>query len=385
MTSTPLVRAAMGRAPWMTGWLADLVGCESPSSEPDALAQCAQLLGEIGAEVFGRPARMIALNDHPCVLWRGTAPSQVLILGHFDTVWPLGTLVEWPYTVNDGIASGPGVFDMKAGIVQAMAAVGLLDDNDGVTLLLTSDEEIGSAASRELIETEARHAAAVLVCEPSADGGAVKIARKGIGSYRLDIRGRAAHAGLEPHLGINAGVEMAHQVLALAGLADPAQETTVTPTVLAAATTANTVPEHATAVVDTRAWTTAELERVGREIRQLMPRLPGATVEVSGGINRHPLEESAATALLALTQDAAADIGLAPPEGVRSAGGSDGNLTAALGVPTLDGLGAVGGHPHARSEHADVRAMPARAALLAALITRIRGNPGVLARGRQGT
>ena len=385
MTGTHLIRAAVERAPWMSDRLAYLVGCESPSSEPGALARCAQLLDEIGTEVFGRPAEMITLNDHPCVLWRGAGPSQVLVLGHFDTVWPLGTLAEWPYTVENGIASGPGVFDMKAGIVQALAAASLLDDHGGVTMLLTSDEEIGSAASRDLIEREARHAAAVLVCEPSADGGAVKIARKGVGSYRLDIHGRAAHAGLEPHLGINAGLELAHQVLALTGLADPAQGTTVTPTVLAATTTANTVPEHATAVVDVRAWTTAELERVGREIRQLTPHLPGAVVEVSGHINRYPLEESAATELLALAQDAAADIGLAPPQGVRSGGGSDGNLTAALGVPTLDGLGAVGGHPHARSEHTDVQAMPARAALLAALITRIRKNSGMLARGRRST
>jgi glutamate carboxypeptidase len=379
MTSTSLTDTAAAQAPWMNERLAALVTCESPSADTGALARCASLLSDIGAEVFGHPAEQLRPGGLPCLLWPGTARCQVLLLGHFDTVWPMGTLAGWPYTVTDGIASGPGVFDMKAGIIQALAAVRLLTDPSGVTVLLTSDEETGSAASRQLIEDQARHAAAVLVCEPSADGGAVKIARKGIGSYRLEISGRAAHAGLEPHLGINAGIEMAHQVLALAAVADPAQETTVTPTALAAPTTANTVPEHATAVVDVRAWTTTELERADRAIRRLTPHLPGAVVEVSGGINRYPLEEPAATGLLTLAQEAAAGIGLDPLRGVRSGGGSDGNLTAALGIPTLDGLGAVGGHPHARNEHADIRAMPERSALLAALITRIREDPSRLA------
>jgi glutamate carboxypeptidase len=378
MNSTPAMAAAAGRASWMNERLAALVSCESPSGEPGALARCASLLDDMGAEVFGRPARQLAPGGCPCLLWRGTSACQVLVLGHFDTVWPLGTLAGWPYTVSGGIASGPGVFDMKAGIIQALAAVSLLDTPDGVTLLLTGDEETGSAASRDLIEDQARQVAAVLVCEPSADGGAVKIARKGVGSYRLEITGRAAHAGLEPHLGINAGIEMAHQVLALAGLADPAQETTVTPTALAAETTANTVPERATAAVDVRAWTRAGLERADRQIRQLTPHLPGVALQVSGGINRYPLEAPAATGLLKLAQEAAAAIGVTPPQGVRSGGGSDGNLTAALGIPTLDGLGAVGGHPHARSEHADVAAMPQRAALLAALITRIHDDPAAL-------
>jgi glutamate carboxypeptidase len=384
MTSTSLTDAAAGRAQWMHERLADLVTCESPSADRGALAACASLLNDIGAEVFGHPAQQLNLDGKPCLLWPGTARCQVLVLGHFDTVWPMGTLAGWPYTVTDGIASGPGVFDMKAGIIQALAAVSLLTDPSGVTVLLTSDEETGSAASRELIEDQARHAAAVLVCEPSADGGAVKIARKGIGSYRLEISGRAAHAGLEPHLGINAGIEMAHQVLALAAIADPAQETTVTPTALAAPTTANTVPEHATAVVDMRAWTRTDLERADEAIRRLTPHLPGAVVEVNGGINRYPLEEPTATGLLSLAQEAAAGIGLDQLQGVRSGGGSDGNLTAALGIPTLDGLGAVGGHPHARNEHTDIRAMPQRAALLAALITRIRDDPGRLAHWRPG-
>ena len=380
MSAEQLRAAAAARASWMRECLAELVSCESPSAETTALARCAALLDDIGTEAFGRPAERMSAGGRPHLLWPSVAPRPVLILGHFDTVWPLGTLAGWPYTVTDGIASGPGVFDMKAGIIQALAAIMLLDHQDldhkdSVSLLLTSDEEVGSPSSRILIEDQARGAAAVLVCEPSADGGALKIARKGVGGYQVSVGGRAAHAGLEPQRGVNASIELAHQVLALGGLADPDAETTVTPTMLAAGTTMNTVPEAAILTVDVRAWSAAELERVDRDIRRPAPRLAGATVTVTGGINRYPLEPDAALGLYGLARAAAADIGIEPPEGVRSGGGSDGNLTAAIGVPTLDGLGAVGGRPHARDEHTDVRLMPDRAALIAALIGRIRQAP----------
>ncbi len=355
--------------------LAELVSCESPSAETTALSRCAALLDDMGTEAFGRPAERLTAGGRPHLLWPAAAPRPALILGHFDTVWPLGTLGDWPFTVTDGIASGPGVFDMKAGIVQALAAIMLLDHKDSVSLLLTSDEEVGSPSSRTLIEDQARGAAAVLVCEPSADGGAVKIARKGVGGYQVSVGGRAAHAGLEPQLGVNAGIELAHQVLALAGIADPDAGTTVTPTTLVAGTTMNTVPEAASLAVDVRAWTAAELERVDQGIRRAAPHVAGAAVTVTGGINRYPLEADAARELYELARRAAGDIGIEPPAGVRSGGGSDGNLTAAIGVPTLDGLGAVGGRPHARDEHTDVRLMPDRAALLAALIGRIRQVP----------
>jgi len=371
MRAEQLRAAAAARASWMRECLAELVNCESPSAETTALARCAALLDDMGTEAFGRPARRLAVDGRTHLLWPAAAPRPVLILGHFDTVWPLGTLADWPYAVIDGIASGPGVFDMKTGIVQALAAIILLDHKDAVSLLLTSDEEVGSPSSRNLIEDQARRAGAVLVCEPTADGGAVKIARKGVSGYQISIGGRAAHAGLEPENGVNAGIELAHQVLALAGLADAGAETTVTPTMLTAGTTMNTVPELGRGTVDVRAWTASELERVDRQIRLLAPSLPDAAVTVTGGINRYPLDAEAALGLFELARAAAADIGIEPPEGVRSGGGSDGNLTAALGVPTLDGLGAVGGGPHARTEHADIRLMPDRAAFLAALIGRI--------------
>lgn len=355
--------------------LAELVACESPSADTAALARCAALLGDMGQAAFGRAPERVTAGGRQHLLWPAAAPRPVLILGHFDTVWPLGTLADWPYTVTDGIASGPGVFDMKAGIIQALGAVSLLDRTDAVSLLLTSDEEVGSLSSRALIEDQAGAAAAVLVCEPSADGGAVKIARKGVSGYQVAVRGRAAHAGLEPEAGLNAGLELSHQVLGLASLADAGEGTTVTPTVLTAGTTSNTVPETASGWVDVRAWTRAELERVDAGLRRLSARLPGAVVTVTGNINRYPLEAGASASLFELIQAAASDIGIQALAAVRSGGGSDGNLTAALGVPTLDGLGAVGGGPHARTEHADVRLMPDRAALLAALISRIQQAP----------
>ncbi|MEV4199369.1 M20 family metallopeptidase [Micromonospora globbae] len=348
----------------------ELTSCESPSGDVAALVRCADLLTGWGNAALGRNASRIVRAGLPHLLWPAPDPA-VLLLGHFDTVWPVGTLAEWPVTVHDGVARGPGVFDMKAGIVQMLTAAELAAGVDRVSVVLTCDEETGSRTSRDLIEEEARQAGAVLVCEPSADGGAVKVARKGCAGYQLRVTGRAAHAGLEPELGVNAAVELAHQVLELEHLASPAEGTTVTPTVLAAGTTANTVPESAVMQVDVRGWTREELDRVDATIRQVAPRLPGAAVRVDGGVNRYPLEAEMAQPLLEVLRLAAQDVGLPAPDAVRSGGGSDGNLTAGIGVPTLDGLGAVGEHPHARTEWVDVRAMPDRAALLAAMIDRI--------------
>jgi glutamate carboxypeptidase len=350
--------------------LSELVSCESPSDSVPALERCADLLTAWGDAALGRPAQRITRGGILHLLWRAQSPV-VLLLGHFDTVWPLGTIDDWPLTITDGVARGPGVFDMKAGIVQFLAAAELAADPSRVSVLLTSDEETGSVTSRELIEAEARLVQVVLVGEPSADGGAVKVARKGIAGYELVISGRAAHAGLEPELGVNAGVELAHKILALEAIAAPEAGTTVTPTVLSAGTTSNTVPERASIRVDVRAWTREELDRVDLAIRALPATLADATVTVNGGINRYPFEPALAMPLLEVAQQAARDVGLDPPAGVRSGGGSDGNLTAAVGVPTLDGLGAVGAHPHGRGEWADVNAMPDQVALVAALIDRL--------------
>jgi glutamate carboxypeptidase len=260
---------------------------------------------------------------------------------------------------------------MKTGIVQMLAATELARDPSRISILLTSDEETGSQTSRELIEREAKRAGAVLVCEPSAEGGAVKIARKGVARYQIHIQGRASHSGLNPELGVNAAVELAHQVLSLSSLTDPTSGTTVTTTILEAGTTINTVPESASIALDVRAWSREELDSVCRSISALSPHLDGAALCVRGGVTRYPLDEAATAYLMGVARTSARDVGLSLPNGVRSGGGSDGNLTGALGIPTLDGLGAVGGHAHSREEWVDLSAVPDRVAFLATMIDRL--------------
>jgi glutamate carboxypeptidase len=354
--------------------LGELVACESPPASVPHLAACADLLAGWGEAALDRPARRMSEDGLPHLLW--SVPDQrILLLGHFDTVWPAGTLASWPFAVTGGVATGPGVCDMKAGIVQMFAALRALTSSSRVGVLLTCDEESGSVTSRALIEHEARRSGAVLVLEPSTPEGELKVARKGGSVYRVHVRGRAAHAGVEPHLGVNATVEAAHQVLAVRALAAASDGTSVTPTVLAAGTTTNTVPEHASLTIDVRAWSRDELDRVDRGIRALPAHLPEAELSVEGGVNRYPMMPSVAWTLLEEATAAAKEIGVPAPAGVRAPGASDANFTAALGVPTLDGLGAVGGGAHARSEYVEVDRMPERAALLAALIERLLATP----------
>ncbi|MEU7934804.1 M20/M25/M40 family metallo-hydrolase [Micromonospora echinofusca] len=365
-------RGAQARAGVLTERLRRLVTCESPPGAGSELAACADLLQAWGDAALGRRGRRVVLDGLPHLLW--SAPDQrVLLLGHYDTVWPAGTISEWPFTLTGSTATGPGVCDMKAGIVQMLTALELLPDTSRIGLLLTCDEESGSVTSRPLIEEQARRSGAVLVGEPSTEGGDLKVARKGGSVYRITVGGRAAHAGVEPHRGVNAGVELAHHVLAVQAFA--AGETSVTPTVLSAGTMTNVVPESAVLCVDVRAWTREELHRVDRLVRELTPRLPDARLTVSGGINRYPLPASVSTPLLRIAQSAAADLGLPAVRGVAAPGASDANFTGALGVPTLDGLGGVGGLPHARGEYVDVARMPERTALLAALTARILAAP----------
>jgi len=344
--------------------LAALVQTESPSSDADACGRCADVVVELGRRHLGIDAERHDCGGHPAVLWRlGTAPTKVLLVGHFDTVWPLGTLAELPYDVRDGRATGPGVFDMKAGIVQGLHALASLEDTDGIAFLLTSDEEIGSPGSRRLIEDEARGARAALVLEPSADG-ALKTARKGVGMYTLTVAGRAAHAGLEPEKGVNALVELAHQVHAVTAIARPEIGTTVTPTVAVAGTATNVVPEEARVEVDVRCATPEEQARVDAEMRALAPVLDGAHLRLAGGPNRPPMPVSSGRELFEL----AVSLAPFPVRGVEVGGGSDGNFTAGVGTPTLDGLGAVGDGAHARHEWTDVEAMVPRPRLLADLL-----------------
>jgi glutamate carboxypeptidase len=271
-----------------------------------------------------------------------------------------------------GILRGPGCFDMKAGLAMAFhAAAGLT----GVTLLVTGDEEIGSPSSRRLIEDEARGASAALVLEASADGGAFKTERKGVSLYDVRVTGRAAHAGLEPERGVNATVELAQQVLAIAALGDAEVGTTVTPTASWAGTTTNTVPAAGTIAVDVRVRTLAEQDRVDRAMRSLQSVLPGARLEVLGGPNRPPLEASASAALYEQARAIAVRLGLEPPGSAAVGGASDGNFTAGVGTPTLDGLGAVGGGAHADDEHVLVDQIAPRTALLRRLLEELLARP----------
>jgi glutamate carboxypeptidase len=254
---------------------------------------------------------------------------------------------------------------MKAGIVQALHAVAALADTSHIEILLSADEEIGSRASRALIEERARACGAVLVLEPSADGGALKIGRKGTGTFELIIEGRASHAGLEPETGINSLVELAHLIPQIVSIADPARGTTVTPTLASSGTADNVVPARTTMSVDVRVAIPEEKPRVEEAFAQLQTSLEGSRLTMSGGIGRPPMHESAASELFALAENVAAKVGIAGLQGVVVGGGSDGNFTAAVGVQTLDGLGAVGGGAHGDDEHVVLSTMPARAALIA--------------------
>jgi glutamate carboxypeptidase len=246
-------------------------------------------------------------------------------------------------------------------------AIAALPDADGVTLLVTGDEEIGSPTSRALIEDEARGARATLVLEASADGGALKTARKGASLYQVEVTGRAAHAGLEPELGLNASIELAHQILAVSDLGRPALGTSVTPTAASSGTATNVVPARASFAVDVRAWSVDEQDRVDAALRALAPVTPGISLDLRGGPNRPPMEKSASAALLSRAVRVAESLGLPPVEAVGVGGASDGNFTAGVGTPTLDGLGAVGGGAHAAHEYVEVDRLVDRTQLVAGL------------------
>jgi len=296
-----------------------------------------------------------------------------LVLCHYDTVWPIGSLETHPFRVDEqGWAYGPGIFDMQSSLalveyvlrgVQSMK----LRLPRPVVVLATSDEEVGSQTSRELIEMEARQGAYVLVLEPPLPGGVLKTTRKGGAHYALSITGRAAHAGVEPEKGVSAVQELAHQVLALHRLTDMEAGTTVNVGVVEAGTRPNVVAAHARALVDVRAWDSAEMERVNREILGIRPNEAGIRIEVTGGVNRPPLEKSATGSLFHQAQEIGRKLGMDLQEG-GTGGGSDGNLTGALGVPTLDGLGIPGDGAHADHEHIEVDKIGERAGLLTALL-----------------
>ncbi|MFC9330430.1 M20 family metallopeptidase [Kitasatospora sp. NPDC057015] len=349
--------------------LRTLVEVESPSRDVDALTASAEAVAGVIENRLGGRAVLVESEAGPHVRWSGGGDPEVLILGHHDTVFPLGTLERRPFTVRDGRATGPGVFDMLGGLVQAIHGVALLGDRSGVEILVTSDEEVGSRSSRALVEERARACGAVLVFEGAAEGGALKTARKGCGTFEVTVTGRASHAGLEPEVGVNALIEASHQVLDIAALGRPDIGTTVTPTVASAGTLDNVVPAEATIVVDVRVETAEEKERVESAFAALTPHLDGAKISVRGAIGRPPLPESASAPLFAVAKRLLPGL-----EGRAVGGGSDGNFTGALGVRTLDGLGAVGGGAHADHEYLVIEAMAERASLVAGLVDAIRNS-----------
>jgi glutamate carboxypeptidase len=363
----------------MLNFLRELVERETTSREEARLNELARFLAEelrpLASEIelvaqpgYGTHLRARFNGQH-----RRESP-RLLVIGHLDTVWRVGTLARLPFRLTeDGRACGPGVFDMKSGVMLAVEALRALSARGlttahPVTLLLTCDEEIGSITSRPLIEEEARRASAALVLEPPITGGIVKTSRKGIGGFTVRAIGRAAHAGLDPSKGVNAIVELAHQTLRLASLNDFERGTTVSVGVINGGTTSNVVPAEALARVDMRFWTAEDGARLEAAIRHLTPVLEGAQLEITGGINRPPMPRSPQNlALYEQARQLAAELGFELQDG-GVGGGSDGNFTAALGVPTLDGLGVDGAGAHAEHEHIILADIPRRAALLTRLL-----------------
>ncbi|MFI6322095.1 M20/M25/M40 family metallo-hydrolase [Nonomuraea sp. NPDC050556] len=340
----------------------ELVVCESFSADLEAVARSAKVVAAMGARLLGAEPEFLVIDGVTHLRWTFGTP-RVLLLGHHDTVWPMGTLRTHPWSVVDGVARGPGVFDMKSGLVQLFHALSGLGSLDGVSVLVTGDEEVGSITSARLIEDAARGLDAAFVLEASADGGALKTQRKGTSMYEVLVHGRAAHAGLEPEKGVNAAVELAHQILAISGIGGT-DGTTVTPTVLAGGSTTNTVPALAQVDVDVRVETVAEQQRVDALMHALSPRLDGARLEVRGGPNRPPLEAAMSASLFELAQS----LSPVPLLSAHVGGASDGNFTAGVGCPTLDGLGGVGGGAHADHEHVIVAELPGRTKLLRDLV-----------------
>lgn len=376
---TTLLRALKPRLPEMIRTLRGLVEAESPSLEKTRAGRCCHLLAREWRR-RGAPVEIISQKDrggHLRVSWSpraGKNPAgQLLVLGHYDTVYASGTLRKMPFRIRGGKAYGPGIFDMKAGIVQALFALEALQElrvplRKRIVFLWTSDEEIGSATSRKLIEREARRSDAVFVLEPSfGRRGLLKTSRKGVGEAEVVVHGRASHAGLAPQEGINAAHELARQIARIEKWNDPRRGITVNTGILEGGTRVNVIPERARAVFDLRASGLRDMRRLEKRFRALRPILPGAQLEIRGGFSRAPLERKMSATLFARAKKLASQMGIALGE-CAAGGGSDGNFTAALGVSTLDGLGAVGGGAHSALEHIVTRKMPERAALLAALL-----------------
>jgi len=379
LDSRPLLSYCEAQLDEMLECLRQAVEIESPSYSRlgvnKAAAFFARELRQLGGKVaLHRHAR--AGSAVTAEFWgAGRRLKPILLLGHYDTVWECGTLARMPFRIQKGRAYGPGVLDMKSGLVCGLWALRALcalkiAPRSPVRFFLNPDEEVGSVAFRSQILAEARRARACLVLEPAAEGGALKTSRKGVGEFRIVVQGRSAHAGIDPASGVNAISELARQLLRIEKFARPKAGLTINVGVIEGGTRPNVVPEFASARLDVRIPRLRDGERIERNLCGLKPFLRGAKLQVSGGINRPPMERRMAEGLFRQARDLALQLGFHLDE-ASTGGGSDGNFTAALGVPTLDGLGGVGGGAHALNEHIIIRELPRRAALLAALLAAI--------------
>ena len=362
-----------------------IVNLESPSYDRALVNRLVEFLadefGKLGAATTRMPEE--DRGDHLLIRFPGESDTPIMLLGHTDTVWPKGTLVERPFTIDGDIATGPGVFDMKAGIVMMWMAMRTLLQVRGklthpISILLISNEEVGSPGSRALVRSQAAGVGAVLVLEPPLPGGTLKTTRNGMGRFVVKAVGKAAHTGINPEDGVNAVEEIAHQILRIRQLGDVGKKTTVTVAVVEGGTRPNVVPEECFVQVDARTPSPEEAERITTAMNSLEPVLEGARLEVDGAFRRPPLEPTPGnTKLFDCAREIAGELGRELTEGATG-GTSDGNLTSAMGVPTLDGLGALGLGAHQLEERVELSSLPWRAALVAGLIERIgkyRGPP----------
>ena len=373
-----LLRVLKPQLPDMLRVLKRFVTSESPSLEKAATDRCCTVVAKEWRRSGAHVERISQTHrgDHLRITFvpeNSRTAGQLFVLGHYDTVYSTGTLKEMPFRISGGKAYGPGIFDMKAGTVQALFALHALQQakvhlQKQIVFLWTSDEEIGSESSRKLIETEARRSDAVFVLEPSfGPRGLVKTARKGVGTAELLVQGRASHAGLAPEEGINAVHELAAQLTRIEKWNDARRGISINADIVEGGTRTNVIAEHARAVLDLRALRASDMRNVERRLHALRPVHKGAKLKITGGFDRPPLERKVSAALFARAKSLAKHINLALAE-CTAGGGSDGNFTGALGIPTLDGIGAVGDGAHSDHEYVLIHTMPARAALLAALL-----------------
>jgi glutamate carboxypeptidase len=365
---------------FMVDCLKKAVEIESPSNSPSAVNRMAQFFagefkrsgGKVQARAHSRAGAAVIGE-----FWGGQRRrgKPILMLGHTDTVWAQGTLASMPFRIRGGRAYGPGILDMKSGIVCGLEAIRALQalaiqPASPVRFLLNPDEEVGSQAFLPLIQREGRRARVCLVLEPAAQGGALKTARKGVGVFTITAHGRSAHAGINPGAGVNAIIELARQLIRIQDFSRGREGLTLNAGLIEGGTRSNVVPERASASIDVRIPRLADGPFIERRIHGLKPTQSGARIEITGGINRPPMEHRIASALFHHARDLGLKLGMNLKE-ASTGGGSDGNFTAALGTPTLDGLGGVGDGAHARDEHTLIEELPRRAALIAALLATV--------------